>query len=557
MCCSIHKYHRHPDPINDTPNSHDYTVPGTYKSLLIAQDDSGLQATGEVTVTILGQEMPTASASVDPDIVNTGEVVSFVGLASDQDGNITHLKWLFGDGGEDSSTTDGRATHSYSSTGIYSATFIATDNDGNSATATAYVSVLASGWPRVTGSVSPNSGELPLAASFTIDGIPSDSPIVNYEIDFADGGSKFSGSSPATVLHNYTEAGTYYPVLAVIDSSGKTSSKKLAVSVSGSMSIVFDEEKFDPTLAEIVTANVFMPFNATVTLKVNDQYGVTKKTLWSANPVDVGNSTVTWDGKDEIGDYVPDGAYYFVATYQRGGNTYVYDPSYDVPGLSSPSIDKSTVQDKLFTLYSDNPLMIGFTLSYRSEMSLYMAKNPTGRNTTPYLYNRVKTIYHHTPLAAGKQYARWDTTDDNGEIAVDPYSAADFFFYIWNWQLPVNSVIVDAKPKISDITIEGEPNYYSAGLNPYRDSVTNELTITYSISKPVSEVDVRIMRFNGQVVRSLTYNNVSKGTHSIKWDAKADNGYLTTPGSYKLGISAEDSEGNISDVVYDLFKLMY
>jgi len=201
--------------------------------------------------------------------------------------------------------------------------------------------------------------------------------------------------------------------------------------------------------------------------------------------------------------------------------------------------------------------MIGFTLSYRSEMSLYMAKNPTGYNVTPWLTNRVKTIYHHTPLGAGKQYARWDTTDDNGDIAVDPYSAADFFFYIWNWQLPVNSVIVNSRPKIFDITIEGEPNYYSAGLNPYRDSVTNELAISYSVSKPVAKVYVDIMNFSGQIIRSFTYNNVAKGTHSLQWDAKANNGYLTMPDSYKLAISAEDSVGNVSEVVYDLFKLVY
>ena len=545
------------NPITDTPNSYNYTTPGTYKSLLIAQDDSGLQATGEISVAILSQEMPTVSAFASPDVVNTGDVVSFFGFASDHDGNITHLKWLFGDGEENTSTTDGRASHSYSSTGIYVAAFIATDNDANSATATAFVTVLASGWPRVTGSVTPNAGELPLAASFTIDGIPSSSPIVSYKIDFADGTPEFSGSSPATILHNYTIAQTYYPTLTVTDSAGRKSSKILTVDVNGSMSIAFDEEKIDPTLSETVTANVFMPFDAIVTLKVNNQYGVTKKTLWSEKSVAAGHSTVVWNGKDEGENYVPDGTYYYVANYQRGGNIFVYDPSYDVPGLSSPSIDKSTVLNKPFTIYSDNPLLIGFTLSYRSEMSLYMAKNPTGFNRTPWLTNRVKTIYHHTPLAAGKQYARWDTTDDNGDIAVDPYSAADFFFYIWNWELPVNSVIVDAKPKISDITIEGEPNYYSAGLNPYRDSVTNEMTITYSISKPVAIVDVKIMDFSGRIIRTFTYNNVSKGTHSLKWDAKANNGYLTISGSYKLAISAEDSDGNVSDVVYDLFKLVY
>jgi len=545
------------NPITDLPNSYNYTTPGIYTSRLIAQDDSGLQATGSVAVVVLSQEMPTVSASVFPDIVNTGETVSFFGYANDHDGNIAQLKWLFGDGEENTSTTDGHVYHSYSSTGIYAAMFIATDNDGNSATATAYVTVLVTGWPRATGSVSPNAGDLPLAATFSIDGIAYESPIVTYEIDFDDGSAIFSVSSPASVLHNYTEVGIYYPTLTVTDSSGKKSSKKLAVSVDGSMSIVFDEEKFDPTLAEAVTANVFMPFDATVTLKVNNQYGVTKRTLWAASSVSAGNTPVIWDGKDEIGDYVSDGTYYYVATYERGGNAFVYDPSYDVPGLSSPSIDKSTVQNKPFTIYSDNPLMIGFTLSYRSEMSLYMAKNPTGYNVTPWLTNRVKTIYHHTPLGAGKQYARWDTTDDNGDIAVDPYSAADFFFYIWNWQLPVNSVIVNSRPKIFDITIEGEPNYYSAGLNPYRDSVTNELAISYSVSKPVAKVYVDIMNFSGQIIRSFTYNNVAKGTHSLQWDAKANNGYLTMPDSYKLAISAEDSVGNVSEVVYDLFKLVY
>jgi len=545
------------DPITDTPSTYNYSLPGTYKSLLIAKDDSGLQATGEVTVTILSQEMPTAFASASPDLVSTGELVSFYGFASDWDGNIVQLKWLFGDGAEDSSTLDGQSTHSYSSTGIYTATFIATDNDGNNATATTFITVLPGNFPRIIGSATPDSGNVPLAVSFNIDAIPTDALIVNYEIDFGDGSEKFSKDSASTFLHNYTEIGTYYPILTVTDSTGRKSSKKIAILVEGTMAIGFNKEKFDPTLSETVAANIFLPFDAFVTLKVNNKFGVTKKTLLANQSLPLGYSTVDWDGKDELGNYVSDGAYYYVAAYQKAGNNYVYDPSYDVPPMGSPYIDNSTVANKPFYIYSDNPLMIGFTLSYRSEMSLYMVKNPTGRNVTPHLYNRVKTIYHHTPLASGSQYARWDTTDDNGGIAVDPFSAADYFFAVWNWELPVNTVIVDAKPKITDITIEGEPNYYSAGLNPYRSSVTNELLISYSVSKPVSKVDIKIMKFNGQIVRTFVYNNVSKGIHSFKWDAKADNGYLTTPDSYKLAISAEDSEGNIADVVYDLFKLMY
>ena len=545
------------DPITDNPNSYNYSLPGIYKSLLIAKDDSGLQATGEVTVTIIGDETPTVSASVYPEVVKTGEVVNFYGYANDEDGTIAQMKWLFGDGNESGILTDGRITHAYSSSGIYEAVFIAADDAGNSATASVFVSVLADGFPEIVGSVTPNAGDAPLAVTFYISEKSGNIPIKSYDIDFGDGTEKVSTPLPGPIIHNYTVAGEYTPLLSVTDENGKKSSLKLAVSVGGSMSISFDEEKIDPTLGEQVAANIFLPFVSKVTLKVNDQYGVTKKILWNEKSVTSGFSTVIWDGKDENGDYVPDGTYYYVASYSHNGHKFIYDPSYDVPGLSSPTIDKSTVQDKPFNIYSDNPLMIGFNLNYRSEISLYMAKNPTGQNVTPYLYQRVKTIYHHTPLASGSQYARWDTTDDNGNVAVDPLSAADYYFYIWNWQLPVNTVIIDSKPKISDITIEGEPNFYSAGLNPYRDSVTNELLITYFVSKPVAKVTVNIMKFNGQIVKSFTFNNVNAGIHTVRWDAKAENGILTTPDSYKLSISAEDYEGNVSEPIYDLFKLIY
>ncbi len=74
---------------------------------------------------------PTASISghftTDPDPPATFQ---FSSTASDPDGSITNYKWYFGDGTTDSGSSLTDPTHTYSSTGVYTATLVVTDDSG-------------------------------------------------------------------------------------------------------------------------------------------------------------------------------------------------------------------------------------------------------------------------------------------------------------------------------------------------------------------------------------------------------------------------------------------
>lgn len=99
-----------------------------------------------------GNISPTVNAGINQS-VNAGDTVSFTGIASDSDGNITYYEWDFdGNGVYDwSSTTTGSTTHVYNSAGTYTAKFRVTDDDGATATNTCTVTVtVIQSWHMVT-----------------------------------------------------------------------------------------------------------------------------------------------------------------------------------------------------------------------------------------------------------------------------------------------------------------------------------------------------------------------------------------------------------------------
>lgn len=120
--------------------THTYSSAGTYTATLTVNDSLGGTGTDTaiITVTSGGNIAPVADAGPDQ-VVDEGQQVTFDGSGSyDPDGTITSYDWDFGDGNNASGMI---VTHTYASTGNYTATLTVTDNGGLTDDDTAAVTV--------------------------------------------------------------------------------------------------------------------------------------------------------------------------------------------------------------------------------------------------------------------------------------------------------------------------------------------------------------------------------------------------------------------------------
>ena len=170
-------------------------------------------------------------------------------LACDTDGDIVTYSWDFGDGSTSirsaSETSPAYASHTYSLEGTYSTALTVIDNDGASSTVSVQIEVTASPVPSyatdespiASFTMSPTSGQAPLAVSFDATGSSdADGAITSYVWNFGDGES----STGATAAHTYITEGSYTAQLTVTDDDGNQDTASRTVQALSSSSAVIN-----------------------------------------------------------------------------------------------------------------------------------------------------------------------------------------------------------------------------------------------------------------------------------------------------------------------------
>lgn len=206
--------------------SHAYQTAGTFTATLTATDNAGASGSTTVRITVgsPANQPPTASVSATPTSGAAPLAVSFTGSGSDPDGTIASYSWIFGDGGTSSLQNP---SHTYQSTGNYTATLTVTDNSGAPGSATVNITVGANQPPTASASATPTSGRAPLTVAFTGLATDPDGTIASYSWAFGDGGT----STLQNPSHTYQSAGIFTATLTVTDNGGARGSSSVSITV--------------------------------------------------------------------------------------------------------------------------------------------------------------------------------------------------------------------------------------------------------------------------------------------------------------------------------------
>ena len=208
-----------------------YTITGlqpntTYYFALTAYNAYGESGYSAV-ITVYSTDQPSAVIDTDK---QTGEAPLSVNFdATSSTGTINSYSWNFGDG---QSATGSTASHTYTSSGTYTATLAV--QGANSSTDQASVTITVNATTPPQSSTSPtadisldsNTGVAPFTVNFNgSNSTTAQPPIISYSWNFGDGES----GSGASISHRYATPGTCTVTLTVTDSANQTGQNSVPI----------------------------------------------------------------------------------------------------------------------------------------------------------------------------------------------------------------------------------------------------------------------------------------------------------------------------------------
>ena len=196
--------------------SHTYAAGGTFSVTLTVTDNCGDTDTRTRAVAIVPNNPPVADFSSTANHL----IVQFNDTSNDSDGDIQTRQWDFGDGASSDQTNP---SHTYDTTGTYSARLTITDDDGSQDTLTKEITVVANVAPSARFSYTTNISYV----LFSDESTDSDGSVASHQWDFGDGFT----SVEAAPGHTYASSGSFTVTLTVTDDDGATHTDTQSVAV--------------------------------------------------------------------------------------------------------------------------------------------------------------------------------------------------------------------------------------------------------------------------------------------------------------------------------------
>lgn len=261
--------------------------------------------------------------------------------------------------------------------------------------------------------------------------------------------------------------------------------------------------------------------------------------------VEAGVHKLTWDGRNYVGQKVPEKSYKVQMYYYATGFGMFADDwvtvDYGLDQQPPDDDDDDDVGDVILNAYAQpNPFnpdkeqtYIYFTLTKSANVSVYLEKDG----------EKINTIMGTQHKGAGTHYVAWNGRDSfNQKVAKGTYKYNVHAQGTFGSKIAHGYVGVTYDEELPDPIPQITNDY--ASPDPFDPSKQN--TYIYYTLNTGAKVDMGIYQ-GSTLIKELAKNqSVSSGSHAKLWTGRNDNGNMVPAGYYTYRITAENDSGKES-----------
>ncbi|MGH9360413.1 MAG: FlgD immunoglobulin-like domain containing protein, partial [Thermoanaerobaculia bacterium] len=455
------------------------------------------------------------------------------------------VRTLFGSGAAISYAWDGRTgSGSVQPDGVYALEVEATA--GTATTSASASATLDATYPTLAITSPTSGGTLSNVrqggtADASITGTAADANLTSWTLEWG------SGSNPATwtVLRTSTTSvtsgelfvwptlartnGAYSLRLRATDMAGNAGAVAQPLTI-GNFSASHVVLEFNGAAGATVSYTSVVPFAVTEALRIKKEAGQVVRTVVNGSRA-AGTYSDVWNGRNDAGTLLPDGAYFYVAEVTEGQNTMVWDLTTQYRN------DYIKADDDLnlgaFDPFNNQPLT--FTYSFPQPGRISVGFAPTvavdGTCDPPQF-----CLFHQQYQESGPHTVSWAGVDPDGVFRSEVRGIG----VINNRELFSKNAVVLYGTKASVTSVRVTPPVFGPAVGT--QTVTFQLG-TYQ-NQPAAVTVSFLNQESRSVLRTLTLASQAPGAVSVVWDGRADNGMLVAPGAYTVTVTASDALGN-------------
>jgi len=292
--------------------------------------------------------------------------------------------------------------------------------------------------------------------------------------------------------------------------------------------------QFNPSTGATQTYTSTVPFRLAERLVIKNQHGLLVRTLVDGER-DAGTYVDAWDGRDDAGELVPDGPYFYVAEASVDGRTLTWDLSRDYLDNYFESTDGLAIT--AFDPFNNQPLIVRYTTAAPGLTTVSLFNRGLQSFDCDQPVEKALCIVNRMYQESGSHEFVWSGLDHAGAYRGNDYTLLSVT--VIRDRFARNAVIVHGtKPTIRNLTVT--PPIIASG--PAAAVVSFDLQ-TYG-EAPASVTVAFVNQSSRSALKTVVLPAQRPGRGAVHWDGKADNGAWVAPGAYTIDVLATDGIGN-------------